>query len=56
MIRFAGIGTHYVNSSRIPELIHQLSEIDSDSPEVINAVLDAFCGILLSFKFRQVLY
>ena len=25
MIRFAGIGTHYIHSSRIPELIHQLS-------------------------------
>lgn len=52
-LRFAGIGTHYVDSSRIPELIKQLSEIQSDAPEVINGVLNDFCGIIIDFlNFR----
>lgn len=48
--RFAGIGTHYIHSSRIPELIKQLSEIESDAPEVINGVLNDFCGIISTLK------
>ncbi|KAJ3176456.1 hypothetical protein HK101_010444 [Irineochytrium annulatum] len=39
----AGIGTHYVPSDRVPNLINRLSDIETDELEVVNMAIEEFC-------------
>ncbi|KAJ3210465.1 hypothetical protein HDU67_005274 [Dinochytrium kinnereticum] len=41
---YAGIGTHFIPSERIPSLLNRLAEIESDEMEVINMALEEFVG------------
>ncbi|KAJ3409936.1 hypothetical protein HDV05_004158 [Chytridiales sp. JEL 0842] len=43
-VMYAGIGTHFVPSQRIPQLLARLSDIESDELEVINMAIEEFVG------------
>ncbi|KAJ3107803.1 hypothetical protein HDU97_003151 [Phlyctochytrium planicorne] len=43
-VLYAGIGTHFIPSERIPALLNRLTEIESDELEVINMALEEFVG------------
>ena len=41
-VLFAGIGTHFIQSSRLPSLLASLSQVETDSLEVVNGIIDDF--------------
>ncbi|KAI8910779.1 ClpP/crotonase-like domain-containing protein [Gorgonomyces haynaldii] len=49
----AGIGTHYVPSARLPALMQQLAELETDELQVVNQVIDEFSEPLSLESFEN---
>ncbi|KAJ3140446.1 hypothetical protein HK101_003479 [Irineochytrium annulatum] len=43
-VMYAGIGTHFVPSERLPALTERLTHLDTEDMEVVNAALEDFVG------------
>ncbi|KAI8803654.1 ClpP/crotonase-like domain-containing protein [Cladochytrium replicatum] len=50
---FAGIGTHYIPSARLPMLMNRLAELETSEIEAVNMVLEEFVAETSISKWRN---
>jgi 3-hydroxyisobutyryl-CoA hydrolase len=49
----AGVGTHFVPSSRLEALMSRLGELETDELDAVNACIDEFSGSIATEKFKN---
>ena len=46
----AGIATHFIPSIRLPMLLGQLTQLESDNMEIVNGMLNEYSGDFITEK------